>query len=245
MKRELKRHIKQDEFRSGLVSASAWGRAHGRELRVTLVAVAVLVAAALAVQTFRGRQERAAESGLASATQTFHAPVTAELPPGAERPSGTVFATREEKLRKALGEFEDVAKRASGGLQRRAQYYAALCRMELGDAGAEKQLADLAARKDSDALVSSLARLALADLHRRNGRLEKAADAYRQMADDTSFALPRDHALMKLAAVLEEARRLPEAAASYRRVTEEFPASVYAAEARQRVEYLQSAAAQG
>jgi outer membrane protein assembly factor BamD (BamD/ComL family) len=58
--------------------------------------------------------------------------------------------------------------------------------------------------------------------------------------DDPSPSLPRDHALMTLATVLEEARRMPEAAASYERLADEFPSSVYADEARRRVEYLRS-----
>ena len=79
-------------------------------------------------------------------------------------------------------------------------------------------------------------------LEQRGGQLDKAIDAYRQMADDSTLPLPRDYALMRLAATLEEARRGQEAGASYRRVVEEFPQSVYAAEARRRMEYLQAGA---
>jgi hypothetical protein len=43
---------------------------------------------------------------------------------------------------------------------------------------------------------------------------------------------------MSAAQTLEDARRFAEARAAYRQLTEEFPASVFAAQARARAEYL-------
>jgi tetratricopeptide (TPR) repeat protein len=241
LRRELKKQIKQDEFRTGLQKATEWMRAHSREVQMTALAALVLLGAALLVQNFRGRQDAAAEAAFSRGMEVFHAPVASELPPGGERPAGT-YATAEEKYRKALSEFEGVAKGASGEVRQRARYYAALAQIELGDrATAEKTLAELAGRKDDDDLVPSLARLALADLHRRNGQAAKAIDLYRQMLDDTSFLLPRDHVLIELAAAQEEADRPQDAHASYERLVQEYPGSVYAGEARQRADYLQPA----
>lgn len=241
MRRELKKQIKQDEFRTALQTATEWTRAHSREVQMTVLAVLVLLGAALLVQNFRARQEAAAEASFSRAMETFHAPVAAELPPGAERPA-TTHATREEKYRKALAEFEGVAKSGSGDVRQRARYYAALSQVELGDvAAAEKSLSEMAGRKDDHDLVPSLARLALADLHRRNGQAAKAIDSYRQLLDDPSFLLPRDHVLLELAAAQEQADLLGDARASYERLFQEYPGSVYAGEARQRAEYLQFA----
>jgi lipopolysaccharide biosynthesis regulator YciM len=117
-----------------------------------------------------------------------------------------------------------------------------LSRVELGDsAGGEKDLQDLAARSDGDRLVSALARLALAEAQRRRGDAEKAASEYRRLVDDPQAAVPRDHALMRLASALEEAGHPAEAETAYRRLVEEFPSSVYAADARRRVQYLEPA----
>jgi tetratricopeptide (TPR) repeat protein len=241
VRRELKRQIKQDEFRTGLAKALEWLRLHSREVQMTTLAVVVLVGAGLIVQNFRARQDAAAQVGFAKALDTYHAPVKSELPAGAEPPAVT-FDSREEKYRKALSEFEAVEKSASGEMRQRARYYTALARMELGDLPpAEKTLTEMAARKDQDTLVPSLARLALADLHRRNGQAQKAVDAYRHMLDDPSFLLPRDHVLRELAASQEETNNLKDARASYERLFQEYPGSVYAAEARQRATYLSSA----
>ena len=60
------------------------------------------------------------------------------------------------------------------------------------------------------------------------------------MATNPTANVPRDYALMSAAQTLEDAKRWPEARAAYRQVYEEFPASVFAAEARARAEYLQT-----
>jgi tetratricopeptide (TPR) repeat protein len=238
MRRELKRQIKQDELRTGLQQATEWARLHAREVQMTAGAVVVLLAAGLLVQNFRARQDARAEASFAKALETYRAPVASEGPAAA--PGSTTFPTREEKYRKALADFQGVEKSASGEVRQRARYYGALCQIELGDLpAAEKALAELAGRRDDDDLVPSLARLALAGLHRRNGQADKAIEDYRRMLEDSSFLLPRDHVLLELAATQEAANRPQDARASYERLFQEYPGSVYAGEARQRADYLQ------
>ncbi|HET9315811.1 MAG TPA: tetratricopeptide repeat protein, partial [Vicinamibacteria bacterium] len=119
------------------------------------------------------------------------------------------------------------------------RYYAALCRLELGEtAEAEKALTELSSG-DKSQLEPALARLALAEAYRRSGKIDQAIEAYKQMADDATTAVPRDHVLMALSHALEDAKRAPEAGAAYRRLADEFPSSPYAAEARARADYLE------
>jgi hypothetical protein len=214
--------------------------AHRDEIRIGAGVVVVLLAAAGAFAYFQGQRARDADRAFRDALMTFEAPVASEIADGADRPSGQVFATTEERYKTAAAAFEGVERRfgsSKAGL--RAKYYAALSRVQLGQhAEAEKALKEIQAL--GGGLEPELARLALADLYRRSGQVDKAVEAYRGLATNPTANVPRDFALLSAAQALEDAKRWPEARAAYRQVFEDFPASVFAAEARARVEYLQT-----
>jgi TolA-binding protein len=170
----------------------------------------------------------------------MNASVVAEQPAGAEKPAGLSFATADEKYKKAAAAFEGIERRYPSLPEgKRARYLGALARIELRDyTAAEATLKAMAAEREAGALEPALARLALAELYHRSGALDKAIEAYRQYAGDTTVPTPRDYALLSLGSVQEEARKPEEARASYERLLEEFPASVYAPEARRRAEFL-------
>jgi TolA-binding protein len=237
MKSELKKQIKQDELRTWFDHAFGWASAHRDEVRVTVIALAVLGLAAVGFGSYRSYRQASAERAFDEALTTFHAPVAGE--PDAAQTGGTVYATTAEKHQKAAAAFADIAKRyESSPTGRRARYYAALANLELGKtAEAEVELTEIASGSE-DALVRGLARLALADIHRGNRRWDLAIEGYRKIADDSGSAVPRDHALMRLASTLEDAERTPDALAAYRRLIEEFPTSVYQPDAKRRLEYL-------
>ena len=239
MKRELKKHIKQDEFVSGLDRAIQWLSIHQREAKVTAAIVLGLGAGWLALSSYQGSQARAADQAFGAALEAFHSPVAGQTPEEQTPAEGKVYPTATDKYREAAQKFAEVHRRYGwrpAGL--RSRYYEGLCRIELGQhQEAEKALAEVAARRD-EALEASLARLALADLERRRGNVDKALAAYRQMVDDASLGVPRDHVLMSLSTALEDAQRLGEARQAYQRLADEFPSSVYASEARRRAEFL-------
>jgi tetratricopeptide (TPR) repeat protein len=241
VKKEQRDEMKQDELTSGLEHGLAWVARNRDTVRIGVLVFVVLAGAVLALAHFRDRRQREADTALREALTTFEAPVAAELAPGAERPAGQVFATAEEKYKTAAAAFEGVERRHTtsvAGL--RAKYFAALSRIELAQyAEAEKSLKEIQAR--GAGLEPDLARLALASLYRRSGQVDKAVEAYRAFATNPSASLSRDNALMSAAQTLEDARRFPEALATYRQLTEEFPASVFAAAARARAEYLATA----
>ena len=239
MKKDLKKQIKRDELVTGYERARGAFDDHFDEIKIGAVVLVVLAVGAFALRHFSSQRDTDARMALNTAVQTYRAPVASEGP----SPDGTAatYATAEEKYRKALTEFESVERRyGSHTMGVRARYYAALCRIELGQHDeAEKALREIAARQQDDALEPALARLALADLQARRGQVDAAVDAYKQIAADTGFPLPRDQAQLSLAKLYEQAGKPADAAAAYRELVEKFPASTYVMEARRRAEFLQ------
>jgi TolA-binding protein len=243
MKKELKRQIKQDDLREGVEHAGQWARGHSDELRIGILVAAVIVLLIAGIAYFQQYRKAEAERAFAEASDVFHGPVAGEQPDPAPAPAGvTTYATDQEKYEKAMAAFDGVHRRygsTPAGL--RARYYSALCGIELGKfADADKELKDIAT-KGGDALEPALARLALAESARRQGKTQDALDAYRKLVDDPKQPLPRDHALMRLATLLEETEKKAEAAKEFRLLAEQFPRSVYAPEARRRADALDSA----
>jgi len=231
LKKEHRDEIKQDELAGGLEKALVWATGHRDEIRIGAGVVVVLLAAAGALGYFQRQRAQDADRAFRDALTTFEAPVASEIPAGSDRPSGQVFATSEEKYKTAAAAFEGVERRfGSSKTGLRAKYYAALSRIQLGqNAEAEKALKEI--QTLGGGLEPELARLALADLYRRSQQVDKAVEAYRGMATNPTANVPRDYALLSAAQALEDAKRWPEARAAYRQVFEEFPASVFAADA--------------
>jgi tetratricopeptide (TPR) repeat protein len=236
--KELKKQIKEDEFKSAIEHSLAWAKSHSAEVKITAVVAVVLAAVLGAVGYFQAAQRRQAEEGFALAVEAWSTPVAS----AATAPGGKTFATAQEKYAATAAAFDGLARKYPSRPEAvRSRYFAALSRIELGQyPEAEKSLTELGADRRAGALEPALARMALAEMHRRIGQTEKAAEGFRQIASDPGSAVPRDAALMGLATTLEAANKLPEARASYRRLFEEFPQSVYAAEARRRADRLDS-----
>lgn len=237
MKKELKQQIKQDELRTGFEHAVVWASAHKDEVKVTLIAAAVLGLAVVGFGSYRSHQQASAERAFDEALTIFHAPVAGE--PEAAQGGATVYATAAEKDQKAAAAFGEVSRKyGSSATGRRARYYAALANLDLGKtADAEAELKALSTGGD-DPLIRDLSRLALADLYRGTGKWDQAIEGYRRIVDDAGALVPRDHALMRIGGTFEDAQRGPEAIQAYRRVVEEFPSSVYVTDAKSRIAYL-------
>lgn len=243
MRRELKRQIKEDELVSGFERLTAWAQANQKAVQNGALALVVVIAAGWAYTEWQQRRTAQAEAAFGEALALFDAPLRSELPQGAQPPPGMPpFDTPAEKYKKAAAAFDGVERRFSGHpVALRARYFAALVRAEAGEPAQAQKLLEEIAVKTSPGLEPALAKLALAGLLRKTGQPDKAAEAFSKLASDPSWPLPKDHALMELAEALEEARKPAEARATYKRIADEFPASVYAAEARRRAENLASA----
>jgi tetratricopeptide (TPR) repeat protein len=241
LKKELKEQIKQDEFASGLEKAFAWAQAHKDELRIGGGVALVLLAVVGGIIHFRSQRALEADRAFRDALASFQAPVAGDLPPGSQPPGGTTYPNAQEKYKTAAAAFEGVERRyGSSEVGVQAEYYAALARIELKQyAEAEKALKDVQAR--GTGLLPELARYAMAGLYRNSGQTDKAVELYRSLATNPRGSIPPDFALWSAATTLDDAKRWAEARRTYRQLVEQFPASLYSAQARSRAEYLETA----
>ena len=240
MRKEFKRQIKEDELVSGFGHLAVWVQANRSAVQAGAVAAFVLVAGGFGYTAWQERRTAHAEAAFGSALAIFGAPLRAELPQEAQPAAGApIFDTAAEKYKQAAAAFDGIERQYGGHpVARRARYFSALARAEAGNSAEAQKLLETMAAEPNGGLERALAQLALAELLHKNGQAEKAAEAFRKLANDPSWPLPKDHALMQLALCLEEARKPVEARATYKRINDEFPASVYAAEARRRAEHL-------
>src|SRR5688500_12654346 len=110
MKREHRKQIKRDELVTGYARTAEWVTAHQREVRATLIGIVAVGILAIGVTAFQGQRKASAEKAFAAALDIFHAPVAAEIQPGAEKPANLQFATPAEKYTKAAAAFDGVAR---------------------------------------------------------------------------------------------------------------------------------------
>jgi TolA-binding protein len=238
LRKDFKRQMKEDELKTGLGHAIDWFQSHHNLVWQGMVLVFVAGAMVGGVRYIRDRRTAQAEAAFSEALTIFEAPLRSDVPEGAQvPPTLQIYGTAGEKYKKAAAAFDGV-ERLYGGhpVALRARYFGALARAEAGETGeAQKQLEAVA--QSAGTLESSLAKLALAELLRKSDPA-KAAEAFSKLANDPAWPLPKDHALMGLAEAQEQAKKPAEARATYKRVAEEFPASVYASEAKRRAESL-------
>src|SRR5262245_55519348 len=100
MKRRLKKAIKEDEFRSGIEHALDFSRAHADEVKIVGLVLVLVGGIAGGLYAYQSQRRQQAEHALGEAQAIFEAPLSAEVPPGSERPA-QVYATAAEKYQKA------------------------------------------------------------------------------------------------------------------------------------------------
>ncbi|MCM2254849.1 MAG: tetratricopeptide repeat protein [Vicinamibacteria bacterium] len=241
MDKELKRQIKEDEIRSGLEHAVEWVVTN-RETALKIAGGVLLVVALLGGYSYwRSTQEAQASAALVDALRAFEGVSKAEQPAG---PAGSTAAWADERERytKAAAGFDDVASRFSNSRSADwARYYAGVSRLRLGEIDRAREALKLTA-SHRDPMLKSLGGLALAEVERRAGQPAAAAEALGRLVADPAYALPKDHALLRQASCLEEAKRFGDARDLYQRVFQDFPGSVYAGEARNRFQQLETVA---
>lgn len=241
MKRTERHRLKQNEFARSVVHARERLTSRRREIAMAIGALVLVVAAVAGFAAWRAARDARANRALAEALAVAEAPVVppAAPAPGSEPPlprPGT-FQTEQARMEAALPKLLEAADNHPNTLAGvTARYHAAAILNALGrHAEAEQQYQQVVSKAGAN-IYSRTGRLGLAAAQAAQGKYDSAIAIYTELSRDASAQIPVDGVLMQLGRTYVRAGRKEEAARAFTRVVEEFPESVYAADARRELE---------
>jgi TolA-binding protein len=245
MKTTERHHLKSNEVAETVARVRAALESGGAGIWRTLLALAVVAALALAFLGWRNYTASKAQALLADALTTDSAAIVPPPPPPApgqpapQPPPAGSFPTEQARRDAALAKYVAAADAHPATREGRlARYRAASLYAEMGKlADAEREFKAIAESGGSDVFVQ-MARLGVADLQVRQGQYDPAIATFRELAMRTDGALPVDGVLMQLGRAQQLSGKKSEARQTFARVVEEFPQSVYVADARREMDAI-------
>ena len=160
--RSYTRHqLKENAFAETTADTISWAVEHRSKLVAAAVIVAIAAAAVLGVWAYVNYRNQQASDELAGALQKYNAPIR----PAGEPPSPEVlsYASSAERAKAANADFTRIADKYSFTRNGRiARYFTGITLHDMGDnAGAEKQLQDVAGSRDKEVAEPGEARSGL------------------------------------------------------------------------------------
>jgi TolA-binding protein len=196
---------------------------------------------------WRTNRNAKATNLLASALAIAEAPVVAPAPPAPGSPPpvqqpGT-FRTERERLDASLPRLQQAADaypNTDAGITARFRLAGSLA--ELGRyAEAEQRYQEVIAKAGNSSIYSRTARLGVGDAQMAQGKYDAAIATFKALSTDTQSQLPLDGVLMQLGRAAMQAGKKEEATRAFTRVVDEFPQSLYAPEAKEKIAELKKA----
>jgi hypothetical protein len=244
MKTAERHRLKHNEVAETLQDVFASVQTNRRLIVVGLVAIIVLISSVGAWTYYRGQRNGKASALLGEAMVVADAQVVQPVEPAPGQklpPPPNTFPTERAKLEAAFPKFlaaADAYPDTMAGIA--ARYHAAATLATLGrDAEARQRFAEVIDR-DGRGLYGKMARLAQADLDLQDKKYDQAIATLRELSLDTKGDVPVDAVLSQLGGAYLAAGKRAEAQQTFRRITTEFAASPYAADARKQLDMLKS-----
>lgn len=242
MKRVERHHLKENELAHLTASARAtFDARRGPVLALGGAVIAILVAA-LGYSAWNSRVESQAQTRLAAALAAEEARVGPPVAFGSQAPSGLSFTSQREKDQAVLGKYKEVADEFpshDAGLF--ARYRQAGTHLALGQpkegAAAYQQVIDHA----GSGHYGQMARLGLAEAQAQSGDYAAAIATFQELAQRKDAALPVDGLLLRLGRIYLEAGKPGEAEQTFKRIVDEYPDSLFVADARRELDTLKKA----
>jgi TolA-binding protein len=240
--KSIERHkLKENEFAHTVARAREVIDTRGRDMMTLTIVVLAAVALAVGYTVWRQSRDARANTMLAAALAVAEAPVVpvAAPAPGSPMPvqqAGT-FLTEQARSEAALPKFLEAADKypnTDAGIT--ARYHAAGLLASVGRFPDAEQRYQEVLSKAGSRIYGRTARLGLAEVQVAQGKYDNAITIYKELSTDTTSQIPVDGVLMELGRAYMKAGKKSEAAHAFTRVVEEFPQSLYAADARREME---------
>jgi TolA-binding protein len=212
-----------------------------RDITIALVALIVAIAAVGGYVWWRQTRDAGANELLASAIAVYDSPIVplAAPAPGspAPLPQPGTFTTEQEKLQAALPKFREAADRyPNSGPGLVARFHLAGILAAMGQYAEAEQKFQQVVNQGSTTIYAQTARLGLAETQIAQRKFDSAIAIYTELSRNSSSQIPVDSVLMQLGRAYALAGRKQEAARTFDRIVQEFPTSVYLADARRELE---------
>jgi TolA-binding protein len=241
MKSTERHKLKENDFARSMAAARDMLTTRQGDIMRMVVAGAIVLAIVGGYTLWRQSRNAKAGAALASGLALFEAPV---MPVSAPKPGSPMpvqqpgtFQTEQAKLEAALPRLMEAAEtypNTDAGIA--ARYYAASALASLGRFAEAEQRYQEVVDKAGSRIYGRTARLGLADAQAAQKKFDSAITIYRELTTDPNSQIPVDGVLMALGRTYLQAGRADEAARAFSRIVDEFPQSVYAADARRQRE---------
>jgi hypothetical protein len=216
----------------------------GKNILYGLAALAVLASLIGIFSVWNRRTDAAAQTALGKAIETSQAQVTDSPVPATS--TQRTFKTERERAETSISEFQTVADKFGSPVREKAKYFVAVNRLRIDRPAAISELEGLA---NSSGEVGTLSKFALAQARTDDGKLDDAAETYRQLAALDNSVLAKDTINFELAKIYEKQGKNAEAADLYFNIAKTaseakdledkpVPLSETAREAKERLEKL-------
>ena len=241
MKRTERHHLKENEFVHWVTEVTNWYEANKNLALYGGLAIVLVAVAVAGTVVYRQNTAASANRMLAEAMVIAESPV---MPPAAAeagkppiQPPGS-YPTDKARLEAAVPKLlatTETYPTQDAGLIARYRLAAALVAIGRSDEGIQRYK-EVAAT--STGLYQVMAKMGVADAQITAGKYDLAIASLKELAQQSSDETPVDGVLMQLARAYKMAGKTDEARKTFKRVTEEFGQSPYAAVARKELDAL-------
>ena len=215
-----RKELKQDEFVDAAVDFGKWLEENWPKVLRWVGVVAVVAVLIISWTAYSRHNREQAELRLSAVLATYDRLETEGFTDPAE-------------LETVLGDLEELAGAAGGNSSAVAHLYrgSGLYQLERYE-DAEQALQKAISRADSSSTLYATATAVLANVFEATGRGEEAIGLLDGLIADDDGQAPKDQTLLQIGMIHERAGRTDEARVAWERVTDDYPNSVAAGEAR-------------